>query len=192
VNGLCAFESGAAAFNDTSISAVAIVGLPRERASIAVALGLLDGQLAETRGEALEGELDLPPGFWRVWPSTGIGLWVGRDASPPPLTRVGSMLTLDLSGTVRRLGEYGIWPYEGRALRDGRWTPPLPLKPLYEHLLAGADAFHGSFGDEGGRSEEALFERAGRLRMRRPEQAVRWLEIASGLHNDGPFRPQRT
>jgi hypothetical protein len=168
-----------------AIPAVAVAGLPRAAVDVANVLGLLPSQLAPTRDEALEAELDVPPGRWRVWPTRGVGLWVGRDTSPPPLARVRALYRLDLAETVRRLGEHGIWLYEGRVFDRGRWSEPLPLKPVYQLLLGGeATAVCGAFGDRAGRAHEAMIFRSGQLRMSHPEQALGWLEIACGLTDD--------
>lgn len=181
-SGLCAqieFRLAAA------IPAVAVAGLPRAVEALADVLGLLPTQLAPTRDEALEAELDVPPGRWRVWPARGVGLWVGRDTSPPPLARVRALYPLDLAETVRRLGEHGIWLYEGRVFEGGGWSAPLPLKPVYQLLLGGeATAVCGAFGDRAGRGHEAMISRSGQLRMNHPEHALGWLEIACGLTDD--------
>ncbi|MGH2781393.1 MAG: hypothetical protein ACRDLA_08305 [Thermoleophilaceae bacterium] len=114
-----------------------------------------------------------------------MGLWVGRDTSPPPLARVRALYSLDLAETVRRLGEHGIWLYEGRIFEGGNWSAPLPLKPLYQLLLDGnATAVCGAFGDRAGRAHEAMISRSGQLRMSHPEDALGWLEIACGLTDD--------
>jgi hypothetical protein len=91
-SGLCAEIELAPTF---AIPAVAVAGLPREAVDVANVLGLLPSQLAPTRDEALEAELDVPPGRWRVWPTRGVGLWVGRDTSPPPLARLRALYRLD-------------------------------------------------------------------------------------------------
>jgi hypothetical protein len=173
VSGLCAPDPARA----VAVTAVAVAGLPASVAELATSLGLLPEQFGATRDDALEAELDVPSGRWRVWPDRGVGLWVSGDATPPPLTRVTAELTLDLRGAVSRLGGHGIWLYEGRILRGGEWSGPLPLKSAYP-LLADADAVCGSFAERG-RSEEALLERSGRVRMRHPARALRWLEISA-------------
>lgn len=173
MTGLCAPDPAGA----VAITAVAVAGLPATAAELAAALSLLPEQFGTTRDGALEAALDLPPGRWRVWPDRGIGLWVGADASPPPLTRVTAELPLDLRAAIRRLGDHGVWLYEGRIMRADVWSGPLPLKAIYP-LLEDADAVCGSFGERG-RSEEALLERSGRLRMQHPARALRWLEISA-------------
>jgi hypothetical protein len=181
-SGLCAqVEIGPTAASP----AVAVAGLPQALEAVAEVLGLLPSQLAPTRDEALEAELDVPPGRWRVWPARGVGLWIGHDTSPPPLGRVRSLYRLDLAETVRRLGEHGIWLYEGRVLDADGWSAPLPLKPLYQLLVGGeVTAVCGAFGDRVGRAHEALISCSGQLRMSHPEQALGWLEIACGFKDD--------
>lgn len=171
------------------LPAVAVAGLPRDTAAIARALGLNAEQFGPTRGGAIQADLDVPAGFWRVWPTRGIGLWISRAPQRrPPLGRMAHTAELDLVQTVLRLGDHGIWIYEGRLFdADAGWTRPLPLKDLFHTLVRDQQrmlAVAGSWGDSAGRSHEAVLTRAGEMQAVSPTQAVRWLTIACGLPYD--------
>ena len=47
-------------------------GLPKDLAAAASDLGVTPSQFQHMRGGALQAELDLPSGFWRVWPELGL------------------------------------------------------------------------------------------------------------------------
>ena len=170
------------------IRACAVAGLPSDLAGIADALGLLPAQFGATRASAIQADIDLPAGFWRVWPKKGIGLWVGREPGPgAPLQRWQPGVELDLLEMILRLGEHGVWLYEGRLHAEDGWTVPLPLKAIYERLRLRPEAFDalsGEFGDSSGRSQQAVISRAGCVEAVSPTQAVRWLSIAYGLTSD--------
>jgi hypothetical protein len=171
------------------VAAVAVAGLPDEPAAIASYLGVETSQLGQTRGGALQADLDVPAGFWRVWPARGIGLWIGRaPGQRPPLGALRPNLDIDLARTLLRLGDRGIWLYEGRLYeRERGWSRPLQLRPLYEALVDDANdtlAVAGAWSDPGGRAYRAVLTRAGELQARYPTQAVRWLAIACDLPDD--------
>jgi len=170
------------------VCACAVAGLPRELGAIAASLGLLPEQFGPTRGGAFQADLDLPAGFWRVWPERELGLWIGRDPDQrPPLARWKPGGELSLLEIILRLGEHGIWLFEGQ-LSDGEgWSAPLPLKTIYEQLRSHPERFErlsGEFGDRSGRSQHATFSRFGCVEAVSPTQAVRWLSIAYGLSSD--------
>lgn len=168
--------------------AITINGLPPDLDEIAAALGLLRGQFGATRDGAFQADLDVPAGFWRVWPAKKIALWIGRDPDQqPPLVHWQPQAELNLLDTVLRLGEHGIWLYEGRLRGNGVWSPSLPLKAVYEQLKLHPELFDqlsGEFGDSSGRSQQALISRLGCIEALSPAQAVRWLSIAYGLNCD--------
>jgi hypothetical protein len=171
------------------VAAVAVAGLPAEPSAIAAHLGIELGQLGATRGGAFQADLDVPAGFWRVWPARGIGLWISRmPGQRPPLGRVRPNVEIDLARTLLRLGERGIWLYEGRVYdREHGWSRPLALRPLYRALADGTDetlAVAGAWSDPAGRAYRAVLTRAGELQARYPAQAVRWLAIACDLPDD--------
>lgn len=168
--------------------ACAVGGLPPELESIAVSLGLLPEQFGPTRDGAFQADLDLPAGFWRVWPDREIGLWIGRDPDhPPPLVHWHPTQELSLLEMILRLGEHGMWLFEGRLGDDDGWSSPLPLKVVYEQLKRFPERFErlsGEFGDSSGRSLPAAISRSGSVEAVSPTQAVRWLSIAYGLSSD--------
>lgn len=170
------------------VRAFAIAGLPSETDLMASALGLLPEQFGPTRGGALQADLDVPAGFWRVWPDKAIGLWIGRaPGQEPPLAHWHPQPELSLLEMILRLGEHGIWLYEGRLGNDGGWSPPMPLKGVYEQLCLFPERFEklsGEFGDSSGRSRRAVISRLGCVEAGDPTQAVRWLSIAYGLISD--------
>jgi hypothetical protein len=172
----------------TGVRAFAVAGLHGEPGQIAEALGLDPAQFAPTRHGAIQADLDVPAGFWRVWPDEGIGLWIGREpGTEPPLRQWRPRVRLDLLKVVMRLGERGIWLYEGQLHGDDGWTPRQPLKMIYEQLQRHPDAFDalsGEFGDSSGRSQQAVISRFGSLETLSPTQAVRWLSIAYDLTRD--------
>lgn len=170
-----------------TICACAIGGLPVEIGDIADALGLLPEQFGATRGGAIQADIDLPSGFWRVWPDSGIGLWVGRDpGQAPPLQRWHPAVELDLLETVLRLGEHDAWLYEGKLHADDGWTEPMSLKSIYALLHVHGELFDAMTGvfDDAGRAQHATITRSGCVEMSSPAQAVRWLSIAYGLNSD--------
>ena len=118
----------------------------------------------------------------------GIGLWIGRDPDQtPPLVRWRPPAELSLLEMILRLGEHGIWLFEGQLGADGDWSPPLPLKAVYEQLRRHPERFDrlsGEFGDSSGRSQHATISRFGCVEAVSPTQAVRWLSIAYGLISD--------
>lgn len=170
------------------IRACAVAGLPPDLERIAASLGLLPEQFGPTRDGAFQAELDLPAGFWRVWPEREIGLWIGRDPDqPPPLARWQPAREMTLLEMVLRLGEHGIWLFEGQLAGDGGWSRPLPLKAVYDQLQHHPERFNrlsGDFGDSSGRSQRATISRFGCVEAVSPRQAVRWLSIAYGLSSD--------
>lgn len=170
------------------VRACAVAGLPPELKRIAASLSLLPEQFGPTRDGAFQADLDLPAGFWRVWPERQIGLWIGRDPSQlPPLAHWGPRAQLSLLEMILRLGAYGIWLFEGQLGGDGGWSPPLPLKAIYEQLRCHPmrfDRLSGEFGDSSGRSQHATISRFGYVEAVNPTQAVRWLSIAYGLTSD--------
>jgi hypothetical protein len=171
------------------VAAVAVAGLPAEPSAIAAHLGIEPEQLGATRGGALQVDLDVPAGFWRVWPARGIGLWISRlPGQLPPLGRLRPNLEIDLARTLLRLGERGIWLYEGRVYdREHGWSRPLALRPLYAALTDRSTdpiAVAGAWSDPAGRAYRAVLTRAGELQARYPTQAVRWLAIACDLPDD--------
>lgn len=170
------------------IRACAVGGLPADAVLIAEMLGLLPTQFGATRGGAIQADIDVPSGFWRVWPDRGIGLWIGRDrGQPPPLKRWQPAVELDLLRTILRLGEHEVWLYEGQLHDESGWTSPLPLRTIYETLRLQPDNFDaltGEFGDSSGRSQTAFISRFGCVEAISPTQAVRWLSIAYGLTSE--------
>jgi hypothetical protein len=171
------------------VPAVAVAGLPGHPEEIARHLGVGLEQFGATRGGAIQADLDVPAGFWRVWPDRGIGLWVGRvPGQPPPLGRLCPSVEIDLAATLLRLGERAIWLYEGQLFHEERgWTRPLALRPLFEELTQGGAeyiAIAGSWSDPAGRAYRAVLTRSGELQATRPTQAVRWLAIACDLPDD--------
>jgi hypothetical protein len=170
------------------VHACAIAGLPRELEQIATSLGLLPEQFGATRNGAFQADLDLPAGFWRVWPERRIALWVGRDPDqPPPLARWQPHDELSLLEMILRLGQNGIWLYEGRLGGSSGWSPALPLKLVYEQLRLHPERFDrlsGEFGDSSGRSQQAVVSRFGCVEAVSPTQAIRWLSIVYGLTSD--------
>jgi len=171
-----------------TIRACAIGGLPSEPALIAAALGLHPAQFGQTRRGAMQADIDLPRGFWRVWPEHGIGLWIGRDpGQAPPLLWWRPAAELDLLQTILRLGEHNVWLYEGQLRDESGWTEPLSLKAIYDELRRQPDTFEallGEFGNSSGRSQSAFISRTGCVEMSSPTQAVRWLSIAYDLTSD--------
>jgi hypothetical protein len=171
------------------LPAVAVAGLPRRDAAIAGALGLDVAQFGPTRGGAIQADLDVPHGFWRVWPARGIGLWISRvPHQRPPLARIAHPANLDLVQTLLRLGDRGIWIYEGRLFDDNSgWGRPQQLKELFDVLARDQQrilAIAGSWGDSAGRSHDAVLTCAGEMRAVNPTQAVGWLSIACGLPDE--------
>lgn len=171
------------------VAAIAVAGLPEESSAIASYLGIDEAELAATRGGALQADLDVPAGFWRVWPARGIGLWISRKPGQrPPLGRLRPNVDIDLARTLLRLGERGIWLYEGRLYdREHGWSRPLALLPLYRALTDGSTdtlAVAGAWSDPAGRAYRAVLTRTGELQARYPTQAVRWLAIACDLPDD--------
>jgi hypothetical protein len=172
-----------------AVRACAVAGLPADPAEIARALGLAPGQFGATRGGAIQADIDLPSGFWRVWPDTGIGVWIGRDPDQsPPLRNWEPSAPLELLHTVLRLGEeYDTWLYEGQLHDASGWSAPMTLKAIYDLLRLEPDRFDalsGEFGDSSGRSQTAAIFRSGCVEAISPTQAVRWLSIAYGLNGD--------
>jgi hypothetical protein len=170
------------------VRACAIGGLPAETSAIAAALGLHPAQFGPTRRGAIQADIDLPIGYWRVWPDQGIGLWVGGDpGQAPPLQRWHAPAELDLLQTILRLGEHDVWLYEAQLWEENGWTAPLSLKAIYQGLRRrpnGFAALRGEFGDASGRSQTAFISRTGCVETLSPTQAVRWLSIAYGLNRD--------
>jgi hypothetical protein len=170
------------------VSARAVRALPSDTVSVARALGLLPAQFGATRDGAIQADLDVPDGFWRIWPESGFGVWVGRAPNqPPPSIPSISMAGVDLAQAILRLGESGIWLFEGRILRHGSgWTNPLALSDAYGLLMRSASdmlAIDGWFGDSSGRSHHGVLSRDGELQAVSPTQAVRWLMTIYAISN---------
>jgi hypothetical protein len=184
--------SGLASFSvERSLDAVracAVGGLPRDPSAIADALGLLPDQFGATRHGAIQADIDLPAGFWRVWPGRGVGLWVGRDPlQMPPLQHWQPTAEIDLLDLILTLGSHGVWLYEAQLRSEGEWGDHVPLKRVYEELQRGPqryDAVRGAFGEPTGRSLNATILRSGCVEAVSPTQAVRWLSLAYDLTSD--------
>jgi hypothetical protein len=169
------------------VPAGVLCGLPTDLGALTQELGVASSQFQHMRHGALQAELDVPAGIWRIWPELGLALWVGRNPKATmPFISAPRRAAIDLHQALLRLHSSGLWLQEGRVvLDDGSLTGPLPLETIVAALreqkerIAGIAGF---WGDENGRALEAEIHRTGELRACHPAQALRWLLTAHGLN----------
>jgi hypothetical protein len=165
-----------------------LVNLPSDLVDVASLIGVRLAQLEPMRGGAFQAELDLPPGFWRVWPQHSIALWIGRapDAAMPHIARP-HRNDLDLLSTLLRLHRAGMWLQEASLVfDDGSRTHSAPLEAIISTLRTHGGqivGIAGFWGDESGRALQAEIYRSGEIRAGSPTTALRWLETAYGLND---------
>lgn len=171
------------------IPAVLYSGLPHDPSAVADALGLSEDQLACMRGGALQAELDVPEGAWRVWPERGIAAWLARrrGATVPPTPGRLDHFGLDLLDATTRLLRHGLWCSEVRLLDHCGWAAPQPIRDGLERLVAAPQNALGisalwSDGD-GGAIRVELFQN-GSAWAPSPGEAERWLLLAAGLADE--------
>jgi hypothetical protein len=167
--------------------AVLFANVPTEPQAAVAALGLDPEQVGHVRGGALQADLDLPDGSWRLWPERGIAAWLGRhaEATPPPTASDLQRGDVDLLAGLDRLLDRGLWCSELRLLDDDSgWSVALPLRTALEALIedgARIRGLSGVFSDgHGGASRVELFT-DGEAWASTPLEAERWLLIASGI-----------
>jgi hypothetical protein len=93
-------------------------------ADISARLGVDLAQLAWGGDGALQVDLDLPPGSWRVYPPLHVALWISLrpGVDPPPIRHHGR---LGLAKLVRRLRARGV-RFRDLRVNDGEtWSQPL-------------------------------------------------------------------
>lgn len=170
------------------VPASVLVDVPRELPELASMIGVGVRQLQPMRGGAFQAELDVPPGFWRVWPEHALALWIGRGpyASMPHVAQR-HRGQLDLLTTLLRLHRTGMWLQEASlVLTDGDRTESAPLEAIVAALRAHADrvaGVAGFWGDGAGNVVEGELFRSGEVRVSSPTTAIRWLETAYGLND---------
>jgi hypothetical protein len=134
------------------------------------------------RRGVLQAELDVPAGFWRLWPSRRIAIWVGctADAVMPFVSRP-FRRELDLERALLRLHRSGLWLQEANLIRDH--SEPERLETIIAAVRGDSriEGVAGFWGDESGRVYEGVLHRSGDAWLEHPTQAVRWLITAYGL-----------
>lgn len=168
------------------VPASVLLDVPSELPELASMIGVGVGQLEPMRGGAFQAELDVPPGFWRIWPHHAVALWIGRapNASMPHVA-LPHRGNLDLLTTLLRLHRSGVWLQEARlVLTDGERTESSTLEAIIAALHSHADrvaGVAGFWGDTSGNVVEGEVFRSGEVRVGSPTAAIRWLETAYGL-----------
>lgn len=170
------------------VPAGVLLGVPGDLTATAEMLGVGVVQLEPMRGGALQAELDVPSGIWRVWPDHALAMWIGRtpEATMPHVAHH-HRAALDLLTAILRLHRTGTWLQEASlCLSTGERTEVAPLEAIVASLRTHGDhvsGVAGFWGDASGQVIEAEIFRAGEIRTDNPTTTVRWLEIAFGLND---------
>lgn len=168
--------------------AVLFTDLPETPEAAADVLGLSPEQLTDVRDGALQADLDVPSGAWRVWPQKRVAAWLGRSTSSPHTSAALERAQLDLVDALDRLYERGYWCAELQLLRDeDGWSGSLPLKAALSKMIDGEQAvrgFSGVFGDGRGGSARVELLCDGQAWASSSIDAERWLLVASGLSDE--------
>jgi hypothetical protein len=166
------------------IPALLVFDHPRDVALAAERLHVPLAHFEAIRGDALQAELELPPGRWRLWPRHGAALWIGRRPKGFPAVP-SERRELDLGRALVVLARVGLWPTELRVLDERGWTPTLGVAAAARALEPGQVplALFGIWSDSEGRALRACLFHHGEVRAETEGLAERLL-ILLGAPND--------
>lgn len=118
------------------LPALVLVGLPPDRCAAMNALASVD-QFEQMTDGALQADLEVPPGTWRLWADRHVALWVGTRADAVPMVR--SNAKLDLFEAALALSDSGLMLRDLRVQTAAGWGKLMRAHEALRHLAEHPD-----------------------------------------------------